>query len=305
MGGGVNGTQFHQPILSGEFAGTEVRDPLFSSNRCGNTGQNCRESDAAIIEYTDPHTPQLVLGSIYKTTNRDPNNGSREIPTNNPHFYVKDVNNFILLNSENNKIGARTGWTYGLVTDICRDFTVSGTTVTTVVCQNVVQAGSDHGDSGAPVFETTADPDSVIFNGILSGGYTDRGTEYFWYSPVTAVNNELSGPNVHDLTFTAPPPPLSVFISGPSIITSGGSYTWEANADHGDGGYSYQWEYASSLGGPWNSVESSKAYTKLVTLTDQMQRFYLRVTVTSGSEQTTTTHNVTVTANDCPPNQIC
>jgi V8-like Glu-specific endopeptidase len=65
----------------------------------------------------------------------------------------------------------------------------------------VVQAGSGPGDSGSPVFETTSDPHAVIFDGVLSGGYTNNGNQYFWYSSVTRIKTELSGPNVHDLTF--------------------------------------------------------------------------------------------------------
>ena len=38
-----------------------------------------------------------------------------------------------------------------------------------------------------------------------------------------------------------PPPPLSVAISGPSVITRKGTYTWTASASGGLGHYTYQW----------------------------------------------------------------
>jgi len=68
---------------------------------------------------------------------------------------------------------------------------------------------------------------------------------------------------------------------------------------------SYQWQYASDLGGPWTTVASTQTYTRFVTQTDQTQRFSLRVNVTSGSEQASSTRLLTVIASGCPPNQIC
>lgn len=199
VGGGVHGVQFYQPILTGNYAGIEVRDPPFTSQKCwqGNEGI-CRQSDAALISYTN-YTPYLVTGGIYKTTSRGHNHGSRTI---SERFHVKYIDNFILQGVENNKIGARTGWTYGNVSATCVDETViTAAGAVTVVCQNVVQAGADHGDSGSPVFETTSDPDAIILDGVLSGIYTKNGNQYFWYSSVTRIKTELSGPNVHDLTF--------------------------------------------------------------------------------------------------------
>lgn len=301
LGGGVNGTQFYQPVSGGNYAGIEIRDPLFAGNKCWNTGQDCRESDAALISYSST-SPDLVPGSIFKTTSKDRNSGSIQIPSYNRRFYIKDIDNFIPEGVETQKIGARTGWTYGTGTDICRDFTVGSLTY---VCQNVVQAGADNGDSGAPVFGLTASSDSVFFYGTLSGGYSSGGDPYYWYSSVTRIKNELSGSNVYDLTFTAPPPPLSVFMSGTFYITQNGSYTWEANPKHGNGTYSYQWQYGQSYGGPWTTVASTKTYTRYVTKQQQQEQFYLRVNVTSGSEHASTTRQVTVTSSDCPPYQIC
>lgn len=301
IGGGVHGTEFYQPTPTGNYAGIEIQDPLFAGSKCWNTGHDCRESDAALISYSNSN-PNIVPGSIYKTTSKGHNNGSLQIPSYDKRFYIKGVDHFIFQFITNHKIGAKTGWTYGTVTDICRDFTVGGITV---VCQNVVRAGVGGGDSGSPVFELTADPDSVIFAGVLSGRLVDNGTEYFWYSSVTRIKNELSGPNVHDLTFTAPPPPLSVYLSGLSYITQDGNYTWRAVAKHGTGSYNYQWQYATSASGPWTTVAFTKNYSRYVAKRSQIWHFWLRVKVTSGSEQATSTRRVTVTSTDCPPHQIC
>lgn len=300
LGGGVNGTQFYQPISSGNYAGIEISDPLFAGNKCWDTGSSCRESDAALISYSNA-SPELIPGSIYKTTSMGRNTGSIIIPTNNQRFYIKNIQDFIVQGVETHKVGANTGWTYGNGTSICQDFTVDNETY---VCQNVVQAGADHGDSGSPVFETTSS-DSVIFYGTLSGGFSSGGNPYYWYSSVTRIENDLSGSNVHDLTFTAPPPTLSTNMVGNFLITMNGNYTWDTQPEHGTGSYAYQWEYRDSPSNSWSTVASTKTYTRNVLKTIDPHQFYLRVTVTSGTEQASVTRSVNVTSSDCPPFEVC
>jgi hypothetical protein len=64
-----------------------------------------------------------------------------------------------------------------------------------------VQAKSNNGDSGAPVFERTANPDSVIFDGVLAYKRKVGGKQYFGYSTITRIKNELSAPNIQNLDF--------------------------------------------------------------------------------------------------------
>ena len=80
------------------------------------------------------------------------------------------------------------------------------------------------------------------------------------------------------------PTPLSVYISGPSEIYGGGTYTWNAVAQGGNGSYSYQWQYRAASSSTWTNVgTNSSSYSR--TLGNLGGSFYLRVTVTSGGAQ--------------------
>ena len=89
--------------------------------------------------------------------------------------------------------------------------------------------------------------------------------------------------------------PLSVAIDGPNSIASGGTHTWEAMPDHGNQGYSYQWEYQASGSSTWTTVGTSKTYSEsFSSYIDQDYDFTLRATVTSGSETAIATRSVSV-----------
>jgi hypothetical protein len=88
-----------------------------------------------------------------------------------------------------NKIGVTSGWTYGPITATCVTLGVTGTTYG-MLCQNIVRAGSDHGDSGSPVFSWTSG-NNVKLLGILWGGGTLNGVQVFVYSPLENIEQEL------------------------------------------------------------------------------------------------------------------
>jgi hypothetical protein len=91
----------------------------------------------------------------------------------------------------------------------------------------------------------------------------------------------------HDVAVTCPPPPLTAYIDGPDVITSKGTYTWEAMPAGGVGGYTYAWSiYYPATATGW-SLGTAKTQTKTVYADDE--EFELRVTVRSGSQATTTT----------------
>ncbi|HEU4457217.1 MAG TPA: S8 family serine peptidase, partial [Longimicrobium sp.] len=95
-----------------------------------------------------------------------------------------------------------------------------------------------------------------------------------------------------------PVTPLSVYISGPTTISSAGVYTWYANASGGNGTYSYTWEYREQ-GGAWVTFYPGGAYARSVATTDPS--FEFRVTVTSAGQTAVDTHLVTVTPTPPPP----
>ncbi len=78
-----------------------------------------------------------------------------------------------------------------------------------------------------------------------------------------------------------PPPPFSVSISGPTVITQKRTYTWTANASGGSGGYSYQWSVYYQSSGQTIQLGTGQTQSRLVQPGDGI--FEMRVTVTSGS----------------------
>lgn len=87
-------------------------------------------------------------------------------------------------------------------------------------------------------------------------------------------------------------PPVAVSItSGPSTITTAGSYTWTASASGGSGTYTYGWEYRVA-GGTWSAAGTGSSHTRGVAAGNAS--FELRVTATSGGQTATATRSVTV-----------
>ncbi|HEU4884605.1 MAG TPA: S8 family serine peptidase [Longimicrobium sp.] len=80
-------------------------------------------------------------------------------------------------------------------------------------------------------------------------------------------------------------------ISGPTSITTAGTYTWYANAAGGNGIYTYNWEYRVGTGA-WSSVGTGSSYSRAVSAGNSS--FELRVTVTSNGLPGSDTHLVTV-----------
>lgn len=79
-----------------------------------------------------------------------------------------------------------------------------------------------------------------------------------------------------------PPPPaertLSFQIAGPSQIDAKGSFTWEAIAFGGSGGYEYQWEVTRQAGSQGTGTTIARRLSLLVTAADGDLLLSLRVT---------------------------
>lgn len=181
--GGVQDTLFYQPLyqILPDFIGTEIADPVYSKAKCSAwriKGKVCRYSDSAyaslasgvshdqgIIEKTDGvNTRSLDVLGDFRITNE----GSS---------IVGDIVN---------KVGRTTGWSQGSVSRTCVHTGVLGTNIVQL-CQDYVDALSEEGDSGSPVFSITNShlTDDVELRGILWGG-NSAGTT-FVYSPIANV----------------------------------------------------------------------------------------------------------------------
>jgi hypothetical protein len=184
--GHVDGTLYYQPskAIAPTPIGTEVSDPPYFENTNGcPLFYRCRFSDAARIRYASGIG--FSLGRIARTAG--PNISSD--PTTNP----KTITGSFSITAEGNasvgqtvnKIGRRTGWTQGKVTNACVNIRVTGLNII-YFCQNLVGASSWGGDSGSPVFKGSS---NVTLVGLLWGG-NSAGTN-FVYSPMTNIEREL------------------------------------------------------------------------------------------------------------------
>jgi hypothetical protein len=95
-----------------------------------------------------------------------------------------------------NKMGYVTGWTQGGLSSTCMDIqtqTEDGTfRIVTYLCQGVVNANTNNGDSGSPVFMEVSGENNVRLEGILWGKAITNGTVQFAFSPIASVTQELS-----------------------------------------------------------------------------------------------------------------
>ena len=95
------------------------------------------------------------------------------------------------------KVGMRSGWTRGAITNTCVDVNVvevdaSGTvnqTDNTMLCQTLVATSSFPGDSGAPVFQFYDGYDAGNFAGILWGATVNFQSMVF--SPIDGIQKDL------------------------------------------------------------------------------------------------------------------
>jgi len=150
--GGAEATRFFQPSI-GTYTkiGVEISDPPFLQATAGcPLGARCRYSDAALVSY-DTGIP-WAGASIARTNYYDPTYGSLVIDFENPQFTVTD-DYYILEGYRIDKIGATSGWTYGLLEESCFDtLTTGGSSDYMLLCQYRSSNGMAPGDSGSPVF---------------------------------------------------------------------------------------------------------------------------------------------------------
>lgn len=87
-----------------------------------------------------------------------------------------------------------------------------------------------------------------------------------------------------------PPPPLVAYVSGTSVVTRKGTYTWTANPSGGVGGYTYQWSVYYPGWGQTYQLGTGQSQQLLVYAGDGT--FEMRVVVRSGSATETATMTV-------------
>jgi hypothetical protein len=185
--GGTEGTRHYQQdrVHANTLIGTEADDPKYFTGGVCPANRRCRYSDTSRGRYASGVSE--TLGRIARTTSRGSNKGSLTISSASPAFSVNGERGSSLVGQTLNKIGRTTGWTFGKVVATCANTDVDLSDVTQI-CQTIVKAGVNGGDSGSPVFAWTSGSSTVRLAGILWGGMD---TTEFVFSPMSGIEKEL------------------------------------------------------------------------------------------------------------------
>ena len=185
--GGVESTAHFQPTTSSSSyrIGTEVADPTYWTGGSCPAGRRCRYSDSSRGNYTS--TASVNFGKIARTTSYGSTSaGSLTINSSSPRFSITAEKANPVVGEYLDKVGRTTGWTYGRVSSTCVNINVSGSDITQL-CQNMVNAAVNGGDSGSPVFYWSGSGSNVTFYGLLWGGSTTQ----FVFSSMANIESEL------------------------------------------------------------------------------------------------------------------
>lgn len=129
------------------------------------------------------------------------------------------------------RIGATTGWIYGVVTETCKDRNLAkhkvwGFATRILVCQSTAETNSQPGDSGGPVFVYLGG-DEVLFAG-LNWGKSEPWDRLGHFSSARQIRSEMFSHGFQFYPSEPPPPSYYVQIQGPGFQQLGTSCTWSA-----------------------------------------------------------------------------
>jgi hypothetical protein len=172
----------------GAIIATEIADPGYFTGTPCPAGSQCRYSDSSFAQYNGNSTKLGSFRALAHPSARGPQQGSITLKPAGSRFTIAGTGS-AAQGQLVNKIGVTTGWTYGQVSATCADINITGSSYT-LLCQNIVVAGADNGDSGSPVFTWTKGT-SVTLLGILWGGGTIGGQTVFAFSPFGSIQQEL------------------------------------------------------------------------------------------------------------------
>jgi hypothetical protein len=198
--GSVTGTQFFNHIGGGDhLLGVETVDPPYWDCKSWALGSTraCRWSDSAFIRYDDRAISSL--GRIAQTHFwRGPGQGPGDMEINHasPTFSIPSNANppYPFKGEMVDKMGSRTGWTYGFVNRTCANVNTPGEfdgKTIRLLCQDRASYTSDTGDSGSPVFLWYGDRVQLL------GVNVGRTGTNAWFSALWNIREDLGAMTTH------------------------------------------------------------------------------------------------------------
>ncbi|MEP6998875.1 MAG: hypothetical protein ABI969_00245 [bacterium] len=200
--------------------------PLFQQSWCHYE----RGSDVSANTFYTDSVPNFAFGRLVRPANRAYETaGTNIIDTLNPWLFITGQSAGTIDGQALNKIGQRTGWTYGNVNATCFDLTRQ---YERHLCASKVHAWGRSGDSGGPVFSWNGE-DGVVLYGISSqldectfGSPPDCQDYDIWFSVMGSIAGDLGSMSVAlGATVGTPSPSGAVSGGQPSLSWSAVSTT--------------------------------------------------------------------------------
>jgi len=191
----IDGGVGYQPASSGRSFGSETADP--SGSNCINykefppTYRPCRFSDAAFWAMNGVVWSEkgLIARTQWKNGPGGTSDGSKALDVDRPYFIINGTAGSLSVGGEVHKMGWRTGWTWGYITDTCYD-SWDPNFGRLFKCQYVADMRVDGGDSGGSVFQLDGLIGDATLTGIVSARKDDGATIF---SPWWRVSDEFGG----------------------------------------------------------------------------------------------------------------
>lgn len=184
-----------------------------------------RGSDASVNTFYPDSVPSFAFGRLARPAARAYETaGTLVIDTLKPWLFVTGTSSGTIDGEGLNKIGQRTGWTYGNVNATCFDLTRE---YERLLCASKVHTWGRSGDSGGPIFSWDGE-DGVVLYGVTDQldectfGSPPDGEDYdIWFSVMGSIGADLGSMSVA-LGATVGAPSLSGSVSGgqPSLSWS-------------------------------------------------------------------------------------
>ncbi len=244
---------FYQPA-DGDNVGIEYLDPPLKDECRGREGKgrgNCRWSDATLVR-TDGYAPILpgIIGRP-RTQRRTvtctirPNecpDADLEIDPHEPTFRITGIQLSVTEGEQLDKVGKKTGWTYGYVKKTYKDErgTDQRGNIIWKMENHLVDMMAWPGDSGSPVFRLSRNPTtSVYLVGILWGGNQPDGGDLTAVSRFANIEYELGRLDPTYKSWNN----VVAYIDGPKRVVGPVECSWDAVVDEDLhwGPWTYDW----------------------------------------------------------------
>lgn len=194
-GSSADGTPYYQALhsSSSDSVGAEGTEASRFSNsydsRCPTISSSCKYSDVDFVAYRSAMVTSQSMGYFGRATTRTRFDSNLVINSTTPLIPITSKTLFPFAGDTVDKVGARTGWTYGPVTSTCTTELVSnGVIGYYFVCTHTANMGIGPGDSGSGVFYYDGSSNGS-WTGQAFGGYSPGANGFYRYMLFSPLNN--------------------------------------------------------------------------------------------------------------------